>query len=100
MIPSGGLVKEAFSPYEGFTYADFTTLNSIYSEIERKDISLKTDLGKGMTLEWPIIASPMDTVTNAAMCTAIALQGGIGVIHYNYVTPKGTPASRRRLLSS
>ena len=87
-LPSGLVSDELFKNGLGITYADFTILNTEYSDIG-KNISLKTDLGKGIILELPIMASPMDTVTNAEVCIALALEGGIGVIHYNYLDSNG-----------
>ena len=89
--PSGLSAEELFERGEGITYDDFTILNTIFSEIDRDDISLKTELGNGIYLQTPIIAAPMDTVTNAELCIAIALEGGIGCLHYNYQNPDGSP---------
>lgn len=47
----------------------------------RKDISLKTLLSDKITLNIPIISSPMDTVTEDNMAIAMALSGGLGVVH-------------------
>jgi IMP dehydrogenase len=82
--PSGYDSRELFERGMGITYADFTILNTRYSSISKDKISLKTDLGKGVTLELPLIAAPMDRVTNADVCIALALQGAIGVLHYNH----------------
>ena len=86
---SGLSTEELFKNGVGITYSDFTILNTTYSNLRREKISLKTDLGKSVTLQLPIIASPMDTVTNAKVCIAMALEGGIGALHYNYKTDDG-----------
>ena len=74
------LFKKGFS----IAYDDFRLLDTHFTEIEDKDVDLSTTIGKGVVLKTPIIASPMDTVTNAQMCIAIANNGGIGCIHMNY----------------
>ena len=52
---------------QGLTYDD-VLLEPQYSDIKsRKEVSLETDLGKGVKLRVPIIASPMDTVSEASM---------------------------------
>lgn len=57
-----------------------------YSDIEsRKEIDISAKLGN-IKFDIPIIASPMDTVTDAEMAIAIAHMGGLGIIH-RYNTP-------------
>ncbi|MFA6088752.1 MAG: IMP dehydrogenase [Candidatus Woesearchaeota archaeon] len=81
--------KKLFNRGE-LTYNDFKFLNTIYSSINYEDIDLSVNLGKNIILKIPIIASPMDKVTNAKFCVAIANQGGIGCIHMNYKNPDGS----------
>jgi|UniRef100_A0A6C0AMA2 IMP dehydrogenase len=53
-----------------------------YSDIKsRADISLKTKLSDKITLNIPIISSPMDTVTEDSMAIEMAMSGGLGIIH-------------------
>jgi len=94
---SGYSAEELFATGVGITYDDFTILDTIFTNIEGKDINLETDIGNGVKLKTPIIASPMDTVTSSALCIALALQGGIGCIHYNFKKPDGTPDIDRQI---
>jgi len=73
-----------FSSYRGLalTYDD-VTLATLYSEILPRDTQLDTTLAEGLDLNIPIISSDMDTVTESRMATAMALNGGLGLIHYN-----------------
>ena len=73
-----------FSGYShiGLTYDD-VTLATCYSEILPRDTQLDTSLAEGLTLNIPMISSDMETVTEARMAIAMALNGGLGLIHYN-----------------
>ncbi len=67
---------------DGITFDDILLVPN-YSEVLPKDVSLKTQLTKTITLNVPFISAGMDTVTEARMAVAIARQGGIGIIHKN-----------------
>ena len=56
-----------------------------YSEIRtRSDIDISSDLGKGLNLLLPIIASPMDTVSEWDMARAMSFAGATAIVHrYN-----------------
>jgi len=58
-----------------------------YSDIKsRTEIDIATDLGKNLKLSVPVIASPMDTISETAMGVAMSQYGGVAVIHrYNTI---------------
>jgi IMP dehydrogenase len=62
---------------------DDVTLATLYSEILPKDADTSTSVSDSLTLQIPIISSDMDTVTETRMAIAMALNGGMGLIHYN-----------------
>jgi IMP dehydrogenase len=71
---------------ETFSYDD-VLLAPQYSDIKsRSEVSISTDLGNNVALKLPVIASPMDTITEAAMAIAIGINGGTSVVHrYNSI---------------
>ncbi|MDE3067025.1 MAG: IMP dehydrogenase [Verrucomicrobiota bacterium] len=69
-------------PHLGLTFDDLT-LATWYSEILPRDTRLDTRLADPLHLNIPVISSDMDTVTESRMAIALALNGGLGLIHYN-----------------
>ena len=62
---------------------DDVSLATLYSDILPKDTDTSTSLSDSLRLQIPIISSDMDTVTESRMAIAMALNGGLGLIHYN-----------------
>lgn len=67
---------------EALTFDDVLLLPR-YSEVLPKDVSLKTQLTRDITLNIPILSAAMDTVTEARLAIALAEEGGIGILHKN-----------------
>ncbi len=67
---------------EALTFDDVSLVPS-YSDVLPKDVSLKTRLTTGLSLNAPLLSAAMDTVTEARLAIAMAQEGGIGVIHKN-----------------
>ena len=67
---------------KGITFDD-VLLVPVYSKFLPRDTDVSTRLTNELRLNIPLISAAMDTVTEARMAIAIALEGGIGIIHKN-----------------
>ena len=67
---------------EGLTFDDLLLVPA-YSEVVPADVEVATKLTRGITLNVPIVSSPMDTVTESDMAIGMAQEGGIGIVHKN-----------------
>src|SRR5580704_8897881 len=67
---------------EAFTFDD-VLLKPGLSDILPSEVDISSRVTRAIALNIPIIASAMDTVTEAKMAIAMAQAGGIGVIHRN-----------------
>ena len=68
--------------YHGITFDD-VLLEPRYSEVVPADVNIATQLTERISLNTPLLSSPMDTVTESAMAIGLAKAGGLGVIHKN-----------------
>ncbi|MBI9021110.1 MAG: IMP dehydrogenase [Verrucomicrobia bacterium] len=69
-------------PYEGLTFDDVSLITQ-YADFLPGDTDVTTRLSTNIKLNIPFISAAMDTVTEADMAIAMALHGGIGIIHKN-----------------
>lgn len=53
------------------------------AEILPNQVSLKTNLTRKISLNIPLMSASMDTVTESKMAIAMAVHGGIGILHKN-----------------
>jgi IMP dehydrogenase len=74
-IPNGNL-------REAYTFDD-VLLRPGLSDVLPSEVDIRSRITRDIALNIPVVASAMDTVTEAAMAIAMAQAGGIGVIHRN-----------------
>lgn len=67
---------------KGLTFDD-VLLIPVESHVLPNEVDLSTKLADNIKLNIPLISAGMDTVTEGAMAIAMALQGGLGVVHKN-----------------
>lgn len=65
---------------EALTFDDVLLVPG-FSTVTAKDVSLKTQLTRAITLNIPLMSAAMDTVTESRLAIALAQEGGIGIIH-------------------
>lgn len=67
---------------KALTFDDVLLLPA-HSNVLPRDVSLRTQLTRNITLNIPLLSAAMDTVTEARLAIALAQEGGIGIVHKN-----------------
>jgi IMP dehydrogenase len=67
---------------EALTFDDVLLLPA-HSTVLPRDVSLRSQLTREITLRIPLLSAAMDTVTESRLAIALAQEGGIGIIHKN-----------------
>ena len=67
---------------EALTFDD-VLLVPAHSRVLPKDVDLRTRLTREIELSIPLVSAAMDTVTESRFAIALALEGGIGIVHKN-----------------
>jgi len=62
---------------------DDVLLVPAYSNVLPRDVSLRTQFTRNITLNIPLVSAAMDTVTESRLAITLAQEGGIGIIHKN-----------------
>ncbi len=67
---------------EGLTFDDVLLMPG-YSEILPREVDIRSQLTRTITLHVPLLSAAMDTVTEASLAIALAREGGLGILHKN-----------------
>jgi IMP dehydrogenase len=62
---------------------DDVLLVPAHSNVLPRDVSLRTQLTRNISLNIPLLSAAMDTVTESRLAIALAQEGGIGIVHKN-----------------
>eukprot|EP00887_Chlorella_sp_A99_P000477 scaffold17.g477.t1 len=78
----GFAAAQLFNQGVSYTYDDVIFLPG-HINFAVNEVDLSGNVTRNIRLRTPLVSSPMDTVTEAAMAVAMASVGGMGIIHYN-----------------
>lgn len=79
---------------EALTFDDVLLLPA-ESSVLPKEVDLKTQLTRNITLNIPLLSAAMDTVTESRLAIAMAQEGGLGIIHKNMTIEQQAQEVRR-----
>jgi IMP dehydrogenase len=79
---------------EALTFDDVLLLPA-HSAVLPKDVSLRTQLTRTVTLNIPLLSAAMDTVTEARAAICMAQEGGMGIVHKNLTPARQAEEVRR-----
>jgi len=82
-------------PREAYTFDD-VLLKPGLSDVLPSEVDVRSRITPNILLNIPIVASAMDTVTEAHMAIAMAQAGGIGILHRN-LEPEAQAAQVRQV---
>ena len=86
--------KDSKFHFEALTFDDVLLVPS-YSEVIPSETNVQTKLTKNISLNIPLVSASMDTVTESKLAIAIALKGGIGIVHKNMAISEQSEEIRR-----
>jgi len=92
-LAMAAISKDSF--HEAYTFDD-VLLKPGLSDVMPSEVDIRSRITRNILLNIPIVASAMDTVSEAAMAIAMAQAGGIGVIHRN-LEPEAQAAQVRQV---
>ncbi|MEO1529505.1 MAG: IMP dehydrogenase, partial [Planctomycetota bacterium] len=68
--------------YTAVTFDD-VLLEPRFSQVVPSEVDVSSRLTERISLQIPLLSSPMDTVTESEMAIGLAKEGGLGIIHKN-----------------
>ncbi|HEY1212135.1 MAG TPA: IMP dehydrogenase [Bryobacteraceae bacterium] len=79
---------------DGLTFDDVLLLPA-FSQVLPREVNIRSQLTKAITLNIPMLSAAMDTVTEANLAIALAREGGIGILHKNMSIEKQVEQVRK-----
>ena len=92
--PAERTFSEKLEVPEALTFDD-VLLRPSESRVEPDEADVSTRISTNIELNVPVLSAAMDTVTESELATAMAREGGIGVLHQNMETEAAVAAIER-----
>jgi len=81
-------------PHEGLTFDDVSLITQ-YADFLPDEASVESRFSRNINVHIPFVSAAMDTVTESEMAIAMAMAGGIGVVHKNLEEDRQADEVRR-----